>query len=124
MHDRNQLFELVNRHIQSLVSRIKRVNTVGLDQKLLNDLLHAGLKCPTFNERQKYTLCINSEISSEIVKLPETSKWFPFDSLARKPSFNADIYTVSLHSVVASSILSTNFLVLHDAHFTGQRTGV
>jgi len=124
VHDRNQLFELVNRHIQSLVSRIKRVNTVGLDQKLLNDLLQAGLKCPTFNERQKYTLCINSEISSEIIKLPETSKWFPFDSLARKPNFNEDIYTV--RSILLLSLLyeSTNLLVLHDAHFAGQRTRV
>lgn len=124
MHDRNQLFELVNRHIQSLVSRIQRVNTVGLDQKLLNDLLQAGLNCPAFNERQKYTLCINSEISSEIIRLPETSKWFPFDSLARKPNFNEDIYTVRAPAVVKSFISSTNLLVLHDAHFAGQRTRV
>ncbi|KAL4917768.1 hypothetical protein BDW62DRAFT_218053 [Aspergillus aurantiobrunneus] len=93
VHDRNQLFELANRHIQTLVARIKRFNTVGLDQKLLNDLLQAGLKCPAFNERQKYTLCMNSEISSEINKLPEMSKWFPFDTLARMPNFHEEIHT-------------------------------
>ncbi|KAL2830226.1 hypothetical protein BDW59DRAFT_177991 [Aspergillus cavernicola] len=100
VHDRNQLFELANRHIQSLVSRIKRVNTVGLDQKLLNDLLQAGLKCPAFNERQKYTLCIHSEISSEIIKFSEIGKWFPFDTLVRMPNFHDEIhmYFVSLIS--------------------------
>ncbi|KAI9370654.1 hypothetical protein BJX61DRAFT_544399 [Aspergillus egyptiacus] len=92
VHDRNQLFELANRHIQSLVSRIKRVNTVGLDQKLLHDLLQAGLKCPAFNERQKYTLCINSEITNEIMKFPELGKWFPFDTLVKMPNFHDDIH--------------------------------
>ncbi|KAL3449285.1 hypothetical protein BJX65DRAFT_317071 [Aspergillus insuetus] len=92
VHDRNQLFELANRHIKSLVARIKRYNTVGLDQKLLHDLLQAGLKCPAFNERQKYTLCINSEISSEINKSPEIGKWFPFDSLVKMPNFPEEIH--------------------------------
>ncbi|KAL2842218.1 hypothetical protein BJY01DRAFT_256788 [Aspergillus pseudoustus] len=92
VHDRNQLFELANRHIMSLVSRVKRVNTVGLDQKLLHDLLQAGLRCPAFNERQKYTLCINSEITSEINKFPEIGKWFPFDSLARMPNFSEELH--------------------------------
>ncbi|KAL4936741.1 hypothetical protein BDV06DRAFT_233056 [Aspergillus oleicola] len=92
VHDRNQLFELANRHIKCLVERMQKTNTVGLDQKLLHDLLQAGLKCPAFNERQKYTLCINSEISTEINKLPELSKWFPFDTLARMSNFQEDIH--------------------------------
>ncbi|KAL2871536.1 uncharacterized protein BJX67DRAFT_389109 [Aspergillus lucknowensis] len=92
VHDRNQLFELANRHIIALVARVKRVNTVGLDQKLLHDLLQAGLKCPAFNERQKYTLCVNSEISSEINKFPEMGKWFPFDCLVKMPNFHEDIH--------------------------------
>ncbi|KAL3460656.1 hypothetical protein BJX64DRAFT_300592 [Aspergillus heterothallicus] len=92
VHDRNQLFELANRHIMSLVSRIKRVDTVGLDQKLLYDLLQAGLKCPAFNERQKYTFCFNSEISTEIKRFPEIGKWFPFDCLVKMPSFAEEIH--------------------------------
>ncbi|KKK18434.1 hypothetical protein ARAM_003659 [Aspergillus rambellii] len=100
VHDRNQLFELVNRHIISLVSRVKRTNTVGLDQKLLHDLLQAGLKCPAFNERQKYTLCIHSENVTEIFKFPEIGKWFPFDTLVKMPGFKEDVflYYVSLIS--------------------------
>ncbi|KAH8431598.1 uncharacterized protein LDX57_009256 [Aspergillus melleus] len=89
VHERNQLFELINRHILSLVSRMKRANTIGLDNRLLRELLYAGLNCPAFNERQKYTLCINSEDMSEIVRFPEAGKWHPFDSLVRIPFFSS-----------------------------------
>ncbi|RHZ53764.1 hypothetical protein CDV55_103813 [Aspergillus turcosus] len=85
VHDRNQLFELVNRHILSLVARVKRSNTVGLDQRLLRELLYAGLNCPAFNDRQKYTLCVNSEDTAEILKFPDMGKWFPFDTLVKSP---------------------------------------
>ncbi|GFF89273.1 hypothetical protein IFM53868_05780 [Aspergillus udagawae] len=85
VHDRNQLFELANRHILSLVARVKRSNTVGLDQRLLRELLYAGLNCPAFNERQKYTLCVNSEDTTEILKFPDMGKWFPFDTLVKLP---------------------------------------
>ncbi|KAH1602698.1 hypothetical protein KXX44_003524 [Aspergillus fumigatus] len=85
VHDRNQLFELVSRHILSLVARVKRSNTVGLDQRLLRELLYAGLNCPAFNERQKYTLCVNSEDTTEILKFPDMGKWFPFDTLVKLP---------------------------------------
>ncbi|KAL4793995.1 hypothetical protein BDV19DRAFT_399811 [Aspergillus venezuelensis] len=92
VYHRNRLFELTNRHIKCLVERMQKTNTVGLDQKLLQDLLHAGLKCPAFNDRQKYTLCMHSEISSEINKMPESRRWFPFDTLARMPNYHEDIH--------------------------------
>ncbi|PWY83497.1 hypothetical protein BO70DRAFT_335557 [Aspergillus heteromorphus CBS 117.55] len=100
VHDRNQLFELTNRHIMSLVSRMRKSNTVGLDQRLLRDLLQAGLNCPGFNERQKYTLCVNSEEDSEIAKIPDLSKWFPFDTLVNLPNFEyvAHLYYANLIS--------------------------
>ncbi|KAF9884756.1 hypothetical protein FE257_001246 [Aspergillus nanangensis] len=85
VEDRNQLFELTNRHILSLVARIQRSNTIGLDQRLLRRVLYAGLNCPAFNDRQKYTLCVNSEDMSEIVKFPDFGKWFPFDTLVTFP---------------------------------------
>ncbi|KAL4989472.1 hypothetical protein BDW68DRAFT_195972 [Aspergillus falconensis] len=91
VEDRNQLFELANRHIQCLATGIKH-KTVGLLEKLLRELLQAGLKCPGFNERQKYTLCMNSQIESEINKLSDMSKWFPFDTLSNKPNFHEDIH--------------------------------
>jgi hypothetical protein len=92
--DRNQLFELANRHIQCLATGIKH-KTVGLLEKLLRELLQAGLSCPGFSERQKYTLCMNSQIESEINKLSVMSKWFPFDTLSNKPDFDEDIHIVS-----------------------------
>ncbi|KAL4904694.1 hypothetical protein BDW74DRAFT_185559 [Aspergillus multicolor] len=91
VHDRNALFELANRHILSLASRIHQ-KTVGLSRKLLQELLQAGLKCPGFNERQKYTLCINSGIELEINKLSDMAKWFPFDTLSNKPNFHEAIH--------------------------------
>ncbi|KAE8159397.1 hypothetical protein BDV40DRAFT_290942 [Aspergillus tamarii] len=88
--DRNQLFELTNRHLISLASRIDRTQTMGLDQNLLRDLLYAGFNCPAFNERQKYTLCVNSNLAPEIARFPDISKWFPFDTLVQLPDFNKD----------------------------------
>ncbi|KAB8223559.1 hypothetical protein BDV33DRAFT_200528 [Aspergillus novoparasiticus] len=88
--DRNQLFELTNRHLISLASRIDRTQTMGLDQNLLRDLLYAGFNCPAFNERQKYTLCVNSNLAPEIARFPDISKWFPFDTLVQLPDFSKD----------------------------------
>ncbi|KAB8255150.1 hypothetical protein BDV32DRAFT_154517 [Aspergillus pseudonomiae] len=93
--DRNQLFDLTKRHLISLASRIDRTQTMGLDQNLLRDLLYAGFNCPAFNERQKYTLCVNSNLAPEIARFPDISKWFPFDTLVQLPDFNKDTILVS-----------------------------
>lgn len=98
VHDRNQLFELTNRHIRSLVSRMEKSKTVGLDHRLLRELLYAGLNCPAFNERQKYTLCIHAGEKSEILKLGDMSKWFPFDTLVYLPGFDYDTCAVCISS--------------------------
>ena len=68
---------------------------MGLDQNLLRDLLYAGFNCPAFNERQKYTLCVNSNLAPEIARFPDISKWFPFDTLVQLPDFNKDTLMVS-----------------------------
>ncbi|KAE8372241.1 hypothetical protein BDV26DRAFT_302090 [Aspergillus bertholletiae] len=88
--DRNQLFHLTTRQLLSLASRIDRTQTMGLDQNLQRDLLYAGFNCPAFNERQKYTLCVNSNLAPEIARFPDISKWFPFDTLVQLPNFNKD----------------------------------
>lgn len=86
--DRNLLFDMVNRQIKALVASINRTNIVGLDQRLLRDLLYSGLRCPAFNERMKYTLCVNSEDQTEILRFPDMGKWFPFDTLVKLPKFD------------------------------------
>lgn len=103
VHDRNTLFEMANRHIKSLVFRLKITKTIGLDQRLLRELLYAGLNCPTFNERQKFTLCVNSEDISEILKFPGMGKWFPFDALVRMPNTDENTLLVSVPSKTTTS---------------------
>lgn len=53
------------------------------------------MNCPAFNERQKFTLSINSEEVSEILKLPDMGKWFPFDTLVKMPLFENETLVVS-----------------------------
>jgi hypothetical protein len=90
------LFELVSRQIKALVARMKKCNTVGLDQRLLRELLYSGLKCPAFNERMKYTLCANSEDQTEILRFQDMGKWFPFDTLVKLPNFDEQTLLVCL----------------------------
>lgn len=109
------MFELVNRHIKSLAFRLKNTKTIGLDQRLLRDLLYAGLNCPTFNERQKFTLCANSEDISEILKFPDMGKWFPFDTLVRMPAFEENtllVRTGTMHPLLSACVLTDVFLCL------------
>jgi hypothetical protein len=70
VHDCNQLLELVNQHILPLIAWVKRLNATCPDQRLLRELLYAGLNCRAFNERQKYILCANSEDTTAISKFP------------------------------------------------------
>lgn len=104
---------MVNRQIKALVTRVNKCNTVGLDQRLLRGLLKAGLECPAFNERQKYTLCVNSEELGEIMKF-DAGKWFPFDTLARMPKRDDRILMVRSLPVYSLS-LSTQ---THDVPFS------
>lgn len=95
------LFDLVSRHLKALSARIKKSNTVGLDQRLLRDLLYCGLKCPAFNERMKYTLCCHSEDYTEMLRFPDMGKWFPFDTLVKMPSFDEPTLLVFFSAILA-----------------------
>lgn len=95
VHDRNTLFNLVNRQIMALTARINSPKrTMGLDQKLLRDLLHAGLTCPAFNGRMKFTLSWNAEIDQEIARFDGLGTYFPFDTLVKLPSYDQFTYEV------------------------------
>ena len=86
VEDRNQLFSANHRQIMALVSRIEGGKTVGLDHRLLNDLLNAGLKCPGFNERQKFALVMASKVTNQQSRLSLTAHYWPFDTLNMKPN--------------------------------------
>lgn len=90
----------------ALLTRMSRANTVGLDQRLLNDLLRSGLECPGFNERQRYTLCVNAENFAELNKLSDISKWFPFDTLATMPNLDEHTYKVCVSGACSSRPLT------------------
>lgn len=90
------LFEAVNRQLKALVVKVRKSNTMGLDQKLLYDLLQAGLNCPAFNERQKFTLSVNSEDILEMLKFPDVGKYFPFDTLVRLPGYDEGVLMVCI----------------------------
>ncbi|RAL10998.1 uncharacterized protein BO97DRAFT_310447, partial [Aspergillus homomorphus CBS 101889] len=112
VHDRNLLFVLVRRQIIALFARMKKTNTVGLDQRLLNDLLRAGLECPGFNERQRFCLCFHAESPLELHKISYLSKWFPFDTLANMPNLDEHTYKGSVpassHPELPNSFPSDN----------------
>lgn len=90
--------------MKALVARVKRARTMGLDYRLVRDLLYAGLNCPAFNERMKFTLAIHSENTIEMFKFPDSGKYFPFDTLVRMPSFDEPTLMVSYHTSFTSIV--------------------
>ncbi|KAF3491377.1 uncharacterized protein GIQ15_00894 [Arthroderma uncinatum] len=81
---RNVLFDATRRQLQALVTHVNARRVIQLDARLLRDLLNAGLRCPAFNERQKYLLRVAAE--QEQGGTPRTSMFWPFDTLSRKGS--------------------------------------
>jgi hypothetical protein len=68
--------------IETLVGRIKKQNTVGLDVRLLQELVQIGIACPGFNPRMKYCFAWWSEIAPVIQGLDQDwCCYFPFDTL-------------------------------------------
>jgi hypothetical protein len=84
--DRDNLYQALNRQIVALTARIAKEKVVGLDQRLVYELLQAGLNCPAFNERQKFALLCNSEMRlPKKLLYPELKGLWPFDTLVMRP---------------------------------------
>lgn len=80
------LFKTLGTLIRTLVERMQKSNTVGLDIRLLNELVRAGINCPAFNPRMKYSLAWWSQDQKGIESLDYG--WclcFPFDTLTYLP---------------------------------------
>ncbi|KAK2736339.1 hypothetical protein FQN57_000789 [Myotisia sp. PD_48] len=76
---RNMFFDAVRRQLQTLADKIQGRRTIQLDGRLLSILLNAGLRCPAFNERQKFFLrAASGNVSGDI---PQTVTCWPFDTL-------------------------------------------
>ena len=70
--------------LTALVPQVKRKQTLGLNERLLNELLNAGLRCPGFNERQKFFLHNTAGHNAKLF-MPYSSACWPFDVMIRKP---------------------------------------
>ena len=75
--------------IQALVARIKAENVVGLDRRLVHELLHVGLRCPALNPRMKFCLAYVAEEQETLNRMSEEwLSFFPFDTLTWLPPHN------------------------------------
>ncbi|KAJ5365636.1 Nucleotide-binding alpha-beta plait [Penicillium concentricum] len=82
VHHRNALFKTLGTMIKTLVERMQKTNTVGLDVRLLNELVYAGICCPAFNPRMKYCFAWWSQDMRGIATLDhDWCLYFPFDTM-------------------------------------------
>lgn len=89
VHERNKIFQALRFMIEALVTRMKTEQVVGLDKRLVTELIQVGLRCPAFNPRMKFCLAYVGEDYQTAQKMPEVwMTYFPFDTLTWLPPFN------------------------------------
>ncbi|KAL2369110.1 hypothetical protein BDBG_06939 [Blastomyces gilchristii SLH14081] len=111
VEDRNQIFSATLRLIHALVPQVERGQTIGLDSRLVQELLEAGLRCPVFNDRQKFVLNVAAKNHS-VVASP-TERFWPFDTITRKPNATEEHVMQYAEFIVAGAATldpGTNFL--------------
>lgn len=97
VHARNKLFYTLKSMIEGLVERLGASQTMGLDSRLVTELLRAGLECPAFNPRMKYLLAEASEDQGILRRMHmQWLQLFPFDTLTWLPPNNPIKLEVSL----------------------------
>jgi hypothetical protein len=86
VHHRNALFLALCKLIKTLVASIKKHRTIGLDSRLLTELVQTGFHCPAFNPRMKYCFAWYSEDQQAIMSLDhDWCLYFPFDTMTYLP---------------------------------------
>ncbi|OJD24433.1 hypothetical protein ACJ73_04210 [Blastomyces percursus] len=111
VEDRNQIFSATLRLIHALVPQVERGHTIGLDSRLVQELLEAGLRCPVFNDRQKFVLNVAAK-NHRVVASP-TERFWPFDTITRKPNATEEHVMQYAEFIVAGAATldpGTNFL--------------
>ncbi|KAJ5298196.1 uncharacterized protein N7443_006316 [Penicillium atrosanguineum] len=82
VHARNQLFDALLAMVELLYHRIGNSRTVGLDYRLVSEMMQTGLRCPGFNPRMKFAMI---EAGRDHLTLQRMSRdalsLFPFDTL-------------------------------------------
>lgn len=89
VHERNKVFQALRFMIEALVARMKKEQVVGLDNRLVLELIQTGLRCPAFNPRMKFCLAHVGEDHRTLQGMPEVwMTYFPFDTLTWLPNCN------------------------------------
>lgn len=100
LSERNRIFKTTVDQVSALVEHLKRHgSTAPLDLSLLHELLHAGLKCDGFSERQRAQLIDASEglVTVKVYVTPLAVEW-PFEALASKEVHSHDMLQVRICS--------------------------
>lgn len=121
VHARNQLFETLLAMVRILYDTVSKVRTVGLDYRLVVEMVQTGLRCPGFNPRMKYALV---ECAGHPELLDNMSRdaltLFPFDTLTWLSPF--DVASLTVRALRCSRLFSfpssllTMILVLWHAY--------
>ncbi|ODH14625.1 hypothetical protein ACO22_06540 [Paracoccidioides brasiliensis] len=105
VEDRNQLFSATFRLLHALVPKVERGRTIGLDSRVVEDLLRAGLHCPVFNNRQKFVLNIAAKNWNGPKSL--SSRYWPFDTLVQKNNASEEL-VMEYAELIAAGVGSQN----------------
>ncbi|EEP79641.1 predicted protein [Uncinocarpus reesii 1704] len=102
VEDRNRLHFACFSQLQALAPRVAEKRTLGLDSRLILDLLNAGLSCPTFTDRQKVALYSAAGDPNTYNTSPVSIRFWPFDTLARKANVTEETVNKFARVVAAS----------------------
>jgi hypothetical protein len=120
VHARNKLFYTLKSMIEVLVERLGAEQTMGLDSRLVTELLRAGLECPAFNPRMKYVLAEASEDQGIIRRMhPEMLPFFPFDTLTWVPPNDPIKLEVSLAAFTSFFHFCEKSLMCYNQFYAG-----
>ncbi|OKP14079.1 hypothetical protein PENSUB_185 [Penicillium subrubescens] len=83
VHTRNKIHFTLKTMMEHLVQRLRGGGQiVGLDTRLVTELLRAGIECPAFNPRMKYVLAEISDDQAFFGRMSDNwLPYFPFDTL-------------------------------------------
>ncbi|KAF4766814.1 hypothetical protein HAV15_010553 [Penicillium sp. str.  len=119
VHHRNALFKTLGALIEALVERLQKKNTVGLDIRLVNELVRAGISCPAFNPRMKYCFAWWSKDQRGIESLDHNwCLYFPFDTMTYAPGHPSAASQYYAYIMSHGSVLRTenDGLINKDVH--------
>lgn len=96
VHERNELYKTLRDMIEHLLGRVDSGRTVGLDHRLVAEMVQAGLRCPGFNPRMKFRLAEAGRDRATLERMSqEYLTYFPFDTLTWMSPFDVTSLTVS-----------------------------